>query len=202
MVDGDKLLTVEANKNMEHSQTPFVANPPPLMMDDVIHRQDVPREPATQPPSLFMRAVRKVFGSAKPDSARYDAMPDEARRAEVEAPAPDAAHQGLSTQITDIDRAHMQAFSQERKAAVMAKIMTLTPLQTVVHQGGNQFEKAVLNMHREKFLLIDLQPHETAFTTVWYRDSRLFLGKQSDVTMLLWEDGEVCDSTTIMTWRI
>ena len=185
--------------NMEHSQSPIVVNPSP-MMDDVIHRQNAAWSPVPQPPSLFMRAVRKVFGSSKPDSAAQESAPDAEKLVKVE--APDAASQGLSTRITDIDRAHMQAFSQERKAAVMAKIMTLTPLQTVVHQGGNQFEKAVLNMHREKFLLIDLQPHETAFTTVWYRDSRLFLGKQSDVTMLLWEDGEVCDSTTIMTWRI
>lgn len=57
-------------------------------------------------------------------------------------------------------------------------------------------------MHRESFLLIDLQPHETAFTSVWIRKNRTLMGSSTDVTMLLWEDGEVCDSTTIMTWQI
>ena len=80
--------------------------------------------------------------------------------------------------------------------------MTLTPLKTVLHQGGNQFEKAVLNMHRESFRLIDLQPHETAFTSVWIRNNRALIGDSMDVTMLVWEDGEIYDSTTIMTWRI
>ena len=185
--------------NMEHLQTSFVANPASTM-DDVIHRQKAPWNPAPQPPSLFMRAVRKIFGSAQPDAVAQESAPDAEKPVKVV--APDAANQGLSTQITDVDRAHMQAFPPERKTAVVKRILTLTPLQTVVHQGGNQFEKAVLNMHRESFRLIDLQPHETAFTTVWYRENRSLLGKKAEVTMLLWEDGDVCDSTTIMTWQI
>ncbi len=187
--------------NMEHLQTPFMANPLPVM-DDVIHRRDVPHDPGTQAPSLFMRAVRKVFGPARQDvvAQEPDLVANEATRIKVE--APDAANQGLSTQITDIDRAHMEAFPQERKTAMMDKIMSITAHQTVVHQGGNQFEKAVLNMHREGFLLIEMEVHETAFTSVWFRENRSFLGKKIEVTMLLWEDGEVCDSTTIMTWQI
>jgi hypothetical protein len=198
VVDADNSVLVGANMDIENSPLPLIANPLPTMENE-IRSPHVPREPVLQCPTLFKRAIRKLFGSAG-RVAVEGAQPDSTERAEVV--VLDAGNQGMSTRITDVDRAHMQAFPQEHKAVVMEKIMSVKPLQTVVHQGGNHFEKAVLNMHRESYELIDLQPHETAFTTLWYRKNRSFLGKKADVTMLLWEDGEVSDSTTIMTWQI
>jgi len=108
----------------------------------------------------------------------------------------------LTTQINDQDREHLQAFPPDLKTQVMEKIMSLAPVQNMVYRGNNQFEKAMLNIRREGYGLIDVQPHETAFISVWYRKNGSFLGKGADVTMLLWENGEDSDSTTLMSWKI
>jgi hypothetical protein len=113
-----------------------------------------------------------------------------------------AGDQGLDTQITDLDRKHMQKFSAHRKAQVMEKIMSLTPVRSVVCDGKNQFEKTILKIHREGYRLIDMQAQETAFTTVWYHKDRSLLGGSADVIMVLWEGSEDGDSTTIMNWKV
>jgi len=115
--------------------------------------------------------------------------------------AANGSDHGLITQINVLDHTHMQAFPAHRKAQVMEKIMSLTPIKNEEHQGNNQFEKAVMHLHREGYGLIDLQPQETVFTSVWYRKIRAF-GGSADVTMLLWEVDENDMSITMMRWRI
>ena len=114
----------------------------------------------------------------------------------------DGGDHALISQVNALDHQHMQAFPAHRKAQVMEKIMSLTPVANVLSQGNNKFEKAVMNLHREGYGLIDLQPQETVFTSVWYRKSRALVGKGADVTMLLWEDDEGGASVTMMSWRI
>lgn len=108
---------------------------------------------------------------------------------------------GLLSQITGLDHKHMQAFPAHRKARVMEKIMSLTPIRNEAHQGNNKFEKAVMSLHRDRYGLIDVQPQETVFTTVWYRKNRAF-GSSADVTMLLWEKDGNGASITMLSWRI
>jgi hypothetical protein len=118
---------------------------------------------------------------------------------------PETGDQELTTQINNRDREHLQAFSADHKAQVMKKIGTRAPTCSTVYQGKNAYEKAVLNIHRDGYELIDMQPHASVFTTLWLRKDRSFLSKGADVTMLLWEDagdGVDGDSTTISTWRI
>lgn len=181
---------------------PLVAPRVEVVQQETItpYHESPPREPIWRRLRSFMHSVQVML---KPNgkAASASALSDDAS-AEAQMPSPVNADQGLKSQITDADRAHLEAFPAERKAEIMNKIMSLTPVYNVVHQGGNQFEKAVLRMHREGYQLIDMQPHETAFTTVWYRKDRSILNKKSDIVMLLWEDGEVVDSTTIMNWRI
>ena len=107
----------------------------------------------------------------------------------------------MITQINDRDRQHLRTFSAHRKAEVMKKIMSSAPVQNVVYHGKNRFEKAMMEIHREGYGLIDMQPQENAFTTVWYRKGRKFTGKNVDVTMLLWEEGEQGDTTTVVCWK-
>jgi hypothetical protein len=117
---------------------------------------------------------------------------------------PEIANQVSITQINDRDREHLRAFPAHRKAQVMKQIGSRAPAQSVVYRGKNEYEKAVLNLHRDGYGLIDMQPQELLFTTVWYRKDRSFLSTGADVTMLLWEDGgnDDDDSTTMTNWRI
>ena len=113
----------------------------------------------------------------------------------------EGSEHGLISQINGLDHEHMQAFPAHRKAQVMAKIMSLTPIRNEVHQGNNKFAKAVLRLHRDGYGLIDVQPQETVFTTVWYRKNSAF-GNSADATMLLCEEDENGASITMMSWRI
>jgi hypothetical protein len=61
----------------------------------------------------------------------------------------------------------------------------------------------VLQLRRDGFRLIDLQRHDTAFTTLWYHNGHALPGLAAeDVAMLLWELTESRASTTVMTWRV
>jgi len=109
------------------------------------------------------------------------------------------------TQINDRDREHLRAFPAHRKAQVMKQIGARAPERSVVHQGKNGYERAVFNLHRDGYGLIDMQPDEFIFTTFWYRKDRAFLGRGADVVMMLWEhggDGRDGEATTLATWRI
>ncbi|MBI2752547.1 MAG: hypothetical protein HYX46_03390 [Betaproteobacteria bacterium] len=58
----------------------------------------------------------------------------------------------------------------------------------MVSNGDHDFERILLKLRRDGFRLIDLQREDTAFTTVWYRRGKSFLGLAAeDVPMLLWE---------------
>lgn len=109
----------------------------------------------------------------------------------------------MKARIHQEDIQHLQAFSDARKAAVMQKIMSNPPAETVVSEGDNDFEKTVFKLHRDGFGLIDLQPHETACATVWYRRKPALLRRpDEDVAMLLWETQERGAATTLITWRV
>jgi hypothetical protein len=121
-------------------------------------------------------------------------------------PAPvaagDAPAEQLKTRINDSDMAHMNAFPADRKTWVLEQIMALAPLQKSVHMDNHHYEKLLLKLRGDGYALIDLQPQETAFTSVWYRNGRIPGAASENVAMLLWETLEVGDSTTVMMWRI
>src|SRR5512146_2207204 len=107
----------------------------------------------------------------------------------------------MNTRINDKDMHHLHAFPDTRKAAVIHKMMSHEPAQSVVLNGNTDFEKTVLKLHRDGFGLIDLQPQETAFSAVWYRKGGTLLPwAREQVAMLLWEAPE--QSTTLMTWQV
>jgi hypothetical protein len=110
----------------------------------------------------------------------------------------------MKYRIDDKDLAYLEAFPGDRKAKVMRKIMSLQPVERVLLDGDNGFEKAVLKLRKEGYNLIDVQRQEIAFSCIWYRETKsLFNGAGADVAMLLWEmQEEHGTETTVLTWRI
>lgn len=165
-------------------------------------RTKLARPSMSQRLSLLMQACRRMLfaGSGQPvaehDAGGLACAEDNTRNTRA------STSECSVTQINDSDREFLNAFPPQRKAQVMEEIMLLTPTQSVVRQGHNQFEKAMMTIHREGYGLIDVQPQESAFTTVWYRKNASFLGKGADVTMLLWEEAEQGDAVTLMHWKI
>ena len=109
----------------------------------------------------------------------------------------------LETRINDYDIKHLHAFSDERKQAVMRRIMSRRPDKTIQLNGRHDFERTLLKLRREGFGLIDLQRHEASFSSVWYRRGISVLGRRREhVTMLVWEAEEPGPQTTVLTWRV
>ena len=103
--------------------------------------------------------------------------------------------------ITDDDLDHMNTFPAGRKLALIEKIMSCTPAASAALTGNNHYERAILRLRRDDFQLIDLQPQEFLFTSVWYRKCRSVIGMpRLQVAMLLWISEE--ELTNLTTWRI
>lgn len=109
----------------------------------------------------------------------------------------------MSAGISDDDFRHMEAFPQEQKVTLMRKIMSRPSAETMVLTRKNDFERAILRLHRDGFGLIDLQTQETACATVWYRKKPKFLKSiKGDVAMLLLEAQEHGEAATLITWDV
>ena len=109
----------------------------------------------------------------------------------------------MNAQINYEDMEYLHVFPGDRKAAVMQKIMSHEPGKSVVLDGDEGYEEAVKNLHHHGYGLIDLHPHETAFTAIWYRKGKAMFERASEeVAMLLWEAQENGNSTTVMTWQV
>ena len=109
----------------------------------------------------------------------------------------------MDTRINDRDIKHLHAFPDERKSAVMRRVMSRRPDRTVKLTGRDDFEKTLLDLRRDGYQLIDLQRHEGAFSSVWYRKGvSMFGGGRTHVTMVVWEQEEPGGSTTVLSWRL
>ena len=113
--------------------------------------------------------------------------------------------QKIVTAITARDRDHMNAFPVEKKMRIMQKIMARLPVSEWSFKGNNNYVKAMLKLRAGGLRLIDLQPQETAFTTVWYSKNRSLLGrvKTEVAAMVVWEfNGDAEGVTTLRIWHI
>ena len=109
----------------------------------------------------------------------------------------------MDTRINDRDIKHLHAFPDDRKAALMRRIMSQRPDRTVKLTGEDDFEKQLLKLRGDGYKLIDLQRHEHSFSSTWYRRGISMLGRERvQVTMLVWEQDEPGSSTTVLTWRV
>ena len=109
----------------------------------------------------------------------------------------------MDARLSDEDLQHLEGFPDSRKAAVLKRIEAATPAESVVLEGDEQFESTVSTLRRDGYGLIDLQRHETAFSTLWYRKAAPKGLTGPEVAMLLWE-ASLCGScaTTLMKWRV
>jgi len=82
--------------------------------------------------------------------------------------------------------------------------MSREPVAERNYEGNTHFVKTILKLRADGLRLIDLQPFETAFTSVWYRRNASLLGKaKADVAaMVVWEGSDRQDVTTLRVWRI
>ena len=109
----------------------------------------------------------------------------------------------VETRINDRDIQHLHAFSDERKVAVMRRIMSRRPDRTILLNGPRDFENTLLRLRREGYGLIDLQRHEASFSSVWYRRGVSVLGRRrKHVTMVVWEAEDPGPQTTVLAWRV
>lgn len=109
----------------------------------------------------------------------------------------------MKARINSEDMKHLQRFSVAQKEEVLRRIMEQPPARKVVLGGSNDFEKTLIRLRRDGYALIDLQPQETACTSVWYRRKPALLRKPSaDVAMLLWEVHALGEATTVINWKV
>ena len=105
--------------------------------------------------------------------------------------------------ITDRDRGHMNTFPIKKKERIMQRIMAKPPMSEWNFEGYNNYAKAMLKLRTGGLGLIDLQPQETAFTTVWYGKNGTLMNwlKSDAVALLLWEsNGD--DKAILRIWHI
>ena len=171
---------------------------------DVVAANAAYAEAESVPPMSFTQRIMSLAQRCR-DSLR----PGHGAALQARSATAEALDQGRSvmadqsmTQINDRDREHMQSFPGDVKAQLLSKINSLQPIGCMVSNGSISFEKAMINIHREGYALIDLDPYETAFSSVWYRKSRKLRGGVTEVIMLMWEENENSDTTTVRHWEI
>lgn len=107
--------------------------------------------------------------------------------------------------ITSQDMNHMKAFPVSQRARILREIMSRSPVAERNYEGNTHFVKTILKLRADGLRLIDLQPFETAFASIWYKKNGKLIGKsKSDVAALVVWEGNAYegDTTTIKVWRI
>ncbi len=116
--------------------------------------------------------------------------------------AQDDAH--ADDHITEADRQHLESFPLERRAMLMQRILARDPDKSIELSGKLDFERTLRRLRRDEYALIDLQLHETAFYSVWFRKSGGVMDwRRMEVAMVLWDArGGRASVTTVQTWLL
>ena len=101
----------------------------------------------------------------------------------------------------------MEAFSQRKKAEVLETIMARPATTQVTCSSNIEYDFTLMKLRKAGYGLIDFQPIETAFTSVWYCKSSWLpgLSKSDSVVMLVWEsiNQNISDKTTLLSmWEL
>ena len=112
----------------------------------------------------------------------------------------------MKLQLTEQDMQQLHAFPAHRKAHLVNTIMARRPTRELTCTSNTQYDIAILKLRKSGYVLIDLQPMETAFTSLWYRRKSKLLGLSAaeSVVMLVWEMGDDdSDVSALMrTWEL
>ena len=106
--------------------------------------------------------------------------------------------------ITDNDVKHMKAFSAAERAALVQKIMSQTPVEERVFEGNSRSVRALWRLREEGLKLVDLNPQETVFTSLWYRNGRSILTRPKPhvAAMVVWEVNDSEEVATFKLWHV
>jgi hypothetical protein len=120
-----------------------------------------------------------------------------------EAAVAEEADSRSDVHITESDRQHLQAFPGERKAALLERIRAREPDKSIELEGKTGFESTLRRLRNDGYALIDLQLHDDAFSSVWYRKSDGVRDwRRMEVTMVIWALLERGPATTVQTWLL
>jgi hypothetical protein len=111
----------------------------------------------------------------------------------------------MATLITSQDMEYMKAFPADRKVKIMREIMSRSPVAERNFEGNTYCVKTILQLRADGLRLIDLQPLECAFTSIWYKRNGSLLGraKTEVAAMVVWEGNDRDDDvTTVKIWKI
>jgi hypothetical protein len=103
--------------------------------------------------------------------------------------------------INEADHQHLESFPNERKATLIQRILSRAPDKSIELGGKLDFERTLRRLRRDGYALIDMQLHETAFSSIWFRKSNGVMDwRRIEVAMVLWElRGGDC-TTTVQSW--
>lgn len=107
--------------------------------------------------------------------------------------------------ITTEDMEHMRAFPAHQKLKILREIMSRIPSAERHFEGNTYCVKTILKLRADGLRLIDLQPLESAFTSIWYKKNGSLLGRAKDevAAMVVWEcNADDDDVTTIRIWQM
>ena len=109
--------------------------------------------------------------------------------------------------FSEQDLQHLKAFPQTKKAEVLETIMARPATTQRNCSSHTEYDFTLMKLRKAGYRLIDFQPMETAFTSVWYRKSSRLLGLSTSesVVMLVWEsiDQSISDNTTLFSaWEL
>jgi hypothetical protein len=115
----------------------------------------------------------------------------------------------MATHITKRDLDHMRTFPALHKTRLMQEIMAKVPVAEKILQGNTHFVKTIRKLRADGLQLIDLQPREGIFRSIWYRrgGSRMLSlfgrTKLEFATMVVWEvNDDAGDITTVRNWQL
>jgi hypothetical protein len=111
----------------------------------------------------------------------------------------------MATLITSQDMDYMKAFPADQKSKIMREIMSRCPVAERQFEGNTHCVKTILKLRADGLRLIDLQPQESAFISVWYKRNGSLLGraKTEVAAMVVWACSDCEDDvTTVKIWKI
>ena len=106
--------------------------------------------------------------------------------------------------ITENDTKHMKAFSPALRASLKQKIMSRPPVEERIVEGNTRSGMELWRLRVEGLKLVDLQPQEGIFTSIWYRNGRTLLNRQKPnvAAMVIWELNDDREVATFKFWHV
>lgn len=107
--------------------------------------------------------------------------------------------------ITERDRDHLGAFPATQRARILQEIMSRTPSAQMDLSGAHDSIRVVSKLRLAGMGLIDFQPYEMGFTSIWYREKTSCLGllRTRAAALVLWQYRESEDElTSVAIWNI